>query len=208
MTVLTSSHVELRTTAAPMAAFAVAGSLAHNLQHAGYRSHSTGCSETASCWFWVQLNFVKRCPKCLLDKDISEYNKSANRRDGLQVYCRSCQRGIDRAFYHANESRKEGVRGTVEAARAAAQEFVWEYLKRHPCVDCGESDPIVLDFDHVRGTKVRAVCSLVSAGFAIAVISTEIQKCEVRCANCHRRKTAQRAGNWWKDKAARRTLLA
>ena len=42
-----------------MAVFAVAGSLAHNLQHAGYRSRSTGCSETASCWFWAPVISVQ-----------------------------------------------------------------------------------------------------------------------------------------------------
>jgi hypothetical protein len=62
------------------------------------------------------------------------------------------------------------------------------------CVDCGESDPIVLEFDHVRGEK-RADIGRMSQVATWAKIEDEIAKCELRCANCHRRKTA-RQFNW------------
>ena len=59
------------------------------------------------------------------------------------------------------------------------------------CVDCGESDPRCLDFDHVRGKKLRSV-SLMKTGYSVKVLREEIAKCEVRCANCHRKRTAER----------------
>lgn len=64
------------------------------------------------------------------------------------------------------------------------------YLLGHPCVDCGEGDLAVLDFDHVRGDKAGHVPVMCSGGLSWATITREIEKCEVRCANCHRRKTA------------------
>ncbi len=67
-----------------------------------------------------------------------------------------------------------------------------EYLSTHHCVDCGESDPIVLDFDHVRGEKR---CNIAEAGRVLSSLSDleeEIAKCEIRCANCHRRVTYSR----------------
>ena len=70
--------------------------------------------------------------------------------------------------------------------------FVVEYLKHHPCVDCGESDPIVLDFDHIAEKKLD-VSRMIFSQNGIAAIKTEIAKCEVRCANCHRRITALRS---------------
>jgi hypothetical protein len=67
------------------------------------------------------------------------------------------------------------------------------YLALHPCVDCGEADVVCLEFDHVRGRKVRSVALMVNT-HEWAVVEKEIAKCEVRCANCHRRKTARQRG--------------
>ncbi len=71
--------------------------------------------------------------------------------------------------------------------------FVWEYLLQHPCIDCGEKDPVVLEFDHVRGEKTKRIAS-VCQSYSIPKISEEIAKCEVRCANCHRRRHAKEQG--------------
>lgn len=76
--------------------------------------------------------------------------------------------------------------------RAISKRFVRHYLATHPCVDCGESDPVCLDFDH-RNPKKKRYC--IGAGWASGIlpksIIKEIRKCDVRCANCHRRKHAR-----------------
>lgn len=69
------------------------------------------------------------------------------------------------------------------------REYVDKYLKTHPCIDCGESDNVVLEFDHVRGEKKRNISDMILKAFSINAIKTEIEKCDVRCANCHRRVT-------------------
>lgn len=81
---------------------------------------------------------------------------------------------------------------------------LFDYLKQHPCVDCGESRPEVLEFDHVRGKKVRGkdgctidVSSMVSRKYSWKAIEKEIKKCDVRCANCHRIRTVKTRG-WYK----------
>jgi hypothetical protein len=49
----------------------------------------------------------------------------------------------------------------------------------------------VLEFDHVRGVKRAEISKLVPHSSSIENIVTEIEKCVVRCANCHCRKTAR-----------------
>jgi hypothetical protein len=75
---------------------------------------------------------------------------------------------------------------TKEAVKA----FLAEYLQSHPCVDCGESDSIVLEFDHRdRNTKEFNIGDAVRRRYSLTRTKKEVEKCDVRCANCHRRKT-------------------
>jgi hypothetical protein len=100
-----------------------------------------------------------------------------------------------REHYERNRvTIKARARKFAEFARDRNANFLVDYLKKHPCVDCGESDPLVMDFDHVRGKKTAAICLLANRGCSIARISEEIQKCQVRCANCHRRITEKQQG--------------
>lgn len=59
------------------------------------------------------------------------------------------------------------------------------------CVDCGEKNHIVLDFDHIRDKKYN-VSRMIHDGFSWKAIVKEIKKCEVVCANCHRIRTHNR----------------
>ena len=64
------------------------------------------------------------------------------------------------------------------------------------CLDCGVSfpdHPEVYDFDHARGTKKYNVSSLFTS-HTWKRIAAEIKKCDLVCSNCHRIRTAQRAG--------------
>jgi 5-methylcytosine-specific restriction endonuclease McrA len=72
--------------------------------------------------------------------------------------------------------------------------LVRAYLREHLCTDCGEPDIVVLEFDHLRD-KTAAVSALVHQGVSWERVLEEIAKCEVVCANCHRRRTARRAGH-------------
>jgi hypothetical protein len=56
------------------------------------------------------------------------------------------------------------------------------------CVDCGITNHIVLDFDHLRDKKYN-ISRMIHDGFSWAAIKKEIAKCEVVCANCHRVRT-------------------
>jgi len=79
--------------------------------------------------------------------------------------------------------------------REIVRNYVLDYLREHPCVDCGEADPIVLEFDHVH-EKTFNISE--ASGYGLKRIEEEIGKCEVRCANCHRRKTYIQLGRFGK----------
>jgi hypothetical protein len=66
--------------------------------------------------------------------------------------------------------------------------FVRDTLLRSCCVDCGLSDLVVLEFDHVVN-KHANVTQLARRGCSLDCLKREIAKCEIRCANCHRRRT-------------------
>jgi hypothetical protein len=72
------------------------------------------------------------------------------------------------------------------------RQIVTEYLKTHPCVDCGNSDIRVLEFDHVRGIKLGNVSHGVHRTWSVRKLMDEINKCEIRCCNCHRIATIER----------------
>lgn len=82
--------------------------------------------------------------------------------------------------------------------RAKLKLLVYGYLAIHPCVDCGEANAIVLEFDHVRGNKKSSIARMINDCKNWEDIEAEIEKCEVRCANCHRKKTFA-ASQYWKQ---------
>lgn len=74
--------------------------------------------------------------------------------------------------------------------RIKVRASLFEFLSTKKCVDCGESDPITLEFDHrEQNQKFKAVSKMLSGHYSWSSLLKEIEKCDIRCANCHRRKT-------------------
>lgn len=157
-----------------------------------------GCTVlTVQPFFFLREAAVaqKRCVACGELREESEFpwwDEATNRRRGTCRVCKSVQQ--KKWYAKKRETHIANVTENIARARAAAHHFVWDYLSTHPCVDCSESNPIVLEFDHVRGQKRMAVSEMATRGYKIEAIMAEIEKCEVRCGNCHRRKTAATRG--------------
>ena len=66
------------------------------------------------------------------------------------------------------------------AADARNHKLVFEFLARSGCVDCGESDVLVLQFDHLDN-KSDDISWLVGSGCSPSRLARELAKCEIRC---------------------------
>ena len=138
----------------------------------------------------------KRCSGCKQLKLRSDFHRARKNKDGLQSRCKECNNDRAKRFYADNPERcKERDKRRKPGARRQSKLRVLQYLLEHPCVDCGETDPVVLEFDHQRD-KVKALSVLVAQAASWETLQAEIEKCQVRCANCHRRRTAREANNF------------
>ncbi len=167
-------------------------------------SISRGTSASTSCFSRGKPSnkanacSVKQCSRCGLTLPLSEFAR--RRQDGAlcNSYCKACQREYCRAHYRSNSATHNRRRmENAKRHRDRNRRNLYEFLQSKKCIDCGESDACVLDFDHVRGVKAANIGDLVTRPAAWQRILREIEKCEIRCANCHRRKTA-RDFKWFK----------
>jgi hypothetical protein len=122
-----------------------------------------------------------------------ELQLEAKEKGQRDTMCRPCRPAHKSEHYRANK-----VHYVAQAAeskrrlRLTRTRWLREYFESHPCVDCGESDPVVLEFDHLRDKSFDVAQALPYRNWSS--ILAEIEKCEVVCANCHRRRTARRNG--------------
>lgn len=134
---------------------------------------------------------IKHCPSCKQERSVSEFSKNRYRKDGIQTSCKQCQKERDKTYYQSTKIEHDA---TNKRLRLRNQQAVYGYLKTHPCVDCSLSDPVVLTFDHVQGKKLGNVSDMVKRPCSLLTIFNEIEKCEVRCFNCHMIKDFPRRG--------------
>src|SRR5947207_8731105 len=129
---------------------------------------------------------MRACTKCGELKPLEAFPPVRRGEPKLQSWCRDCFAAYGREYYRNNRDvQKSRLLRNTAARRADKQTRMIEYLRTHPCVDCGEADIVVLQFDHLSN-KERNVSSMLSGGWSWYAIEQEIAKCEVRCANCHR----------------------
>lgn len=136
------------------------------------------------------------CSQCKEPKDLEkDFYRHPDCREGFNTKCKDCAKRAANDMYQDAPQR---ILDRVHKRRLRNRQFLWDYYKTHPCVDCDEDDPIVLEMDHVRGKKLGDVSKLVQNTRSLKVIEDEIAKCEVVCSNCHKRRTAATQG-WFSD---------
>lgn len=135
---------------------------------------------------------MKLCSNCNEQKQEEAFNKKEASKDGLQPHCRECSQTRSRKYYSDNrEHHQKNVRVNTERYVERNRRWVWGILLSSSCKDCGDSDPMILEFDHL-GDKVAGISSLIQLPSSLENLQKEINKCDIVCANCHRRRTYSR----------------
>ena len=136
---------------------------------------------------------TKRCSMCGKHKQLGEFAWRRIKLNQRDTYCRPCRAEYKQEHYRANKQRYIAqARQRKKALVEERTQYLVAFLREHPCVDFGEGDPIVLEFDHLRDKKFSISAGI--QGRRWQDVLDEIAKCQVVCANCHRRRTAKRGG--------------
>ena len=123
---------------------------------------------------------MKICSICKVSKETSEFHCN---KKGLFAWCKQCRREKDKVYHQSRDLPTKYKR--VRERMLINKQLLLDYLLIHPCEHCGEKDPVVLEFHHLRD-KINNVSNMMSYN-SWKTIYKEVLKCSVLCANCHRK---------------------
>jgi hypothetical protein len=125
----------------------------------------------------------RKCGSCKKIKSLKNYQERyyASGNHGYDSSCKPCV-SIRHQISGRNRNRE-------------ARELVFNYLLKHPCIDCGETNVLALEFDHVHSKKFD-IGNALNNNVMIDLIKAEIKKCVIRCSSCHRIKTHKELNSW------------
>lgn len=143
---------------------------------------------------------MKICSVCKTEKELNEfYTWTWKGETKPRASCKACQQKRCKIWHEEN---KEEVcirsKKNREIRNDKARAYIIEYLTKNHCTDCKATNLMILEFDHL-GDKEFTIAKLLQSSAALSRIISEIKKCEVVCANCHRIRTYTRNQSYrWK----------
>ena len=134
------------------------------------------------------MEYSKICSKCKKVKPLESFHIKNKEKGWRSSSCKSCMIIYRKEHYERNkEYYQNKTKKRNKKLREDNTKKLIEYLLEHPCVDCGESNIMTLEFDH-QGNKSYNISEGISSKKWKEILK-EIFKCQVRCANCHSKKT-------------------
>lgn len=147
---------------------------------------------------------MKYCSICHKRKPFGEFYLRSAAENRYHAQCKECykvQRQRSYKMHYIKYGDEYRIRARKRKARqyAALREKLIQYLKGKSCVVCGEKDIRTLEFDHINpGSKAFGISRGITDGRKWSDIQAEINKCQILCANCHKKRTAEQFG-WYKQ---------
>lgn len=118
---------------------------------------------------------LKVCSKCNGDpKPIGEFHTRPNGKP--YSYCKACHRNYTHDHYERNKaSYVAKAQRNNQRYVEKIQDWILDYFKTHHCIDCGEDDPLVLEFDHRDGeSKDFEIGKVIHRGWKLTRIIEEV----------------------------------
>ena len=148
-----------------------------------FASYRKGGSKRLAQRKALQAKGKRKCKGCNKTKSLSQFHPRthANGSEGWEGKCKPCVAiRMKENYKHKNKDTRK---------------LVFDYLKKHPCVDCGENNVLALEFDHVHSKKFD-IGDALNRNTTIDLIKKEMKKCVIRCSTCHRIKTHLEINSW------------
>ena len=121
----------------------------------------------------------------------------------LHAQCKDCYKEHRKTYYvehYAKYSDAYRERAKLRRLKLKRQNQInlVKYMHDKSCAHCAENDIRVLEFDHINpANKSFSIARAINDGKSWDIILTEINKCQILCSNCHKKRTATQYG-WFK----------
>lgn len=132
---------------------------------------------------------MKKCIKCNIEKKTTDFHFKNKKLNIRNTTCKKCSSKYKKEHYNKNKTKyikKAKERNTV--VREENRQNIFNFLKDKKCVDCKKNNILVLEFDHID-PSLKSFNVTDSLDSSWKTILKEIEKCEIRCCNCHKVKT-------------------
>ena len=140
---------------------------------------------------------MKQCTKCNKEKDLSEFSFKNKKLSILSSQCKDCHKEYSK--FHYENNKQSYIKKAVDRNKNIHVEYklLTDEIKSVGCKYCPEKDICCLDFHHINDDKEYNISTMISSGYSKETLLKEIAKCEVVCANCHRKihKSLRRESN-------------
>lgn len=126
---------------------------------------------------------MKTCSRCKQTYPITSFHTKKSNKDGLQKNCKTCKTEYNKKHYINNKTK---YKQKAKKHRAVLREWYIEFKKQLSCLNCGESDWRCLDHHH-KDPSIKEFTISLYYTVSKNKLLRELEKCEVLCANCHRK---------------------
>lgn len=117
---------------------------------------------------------TKLCTKCGKMLPLEMFDKDRNQ-------CKDCRKA-----YRKQRRKEHPEIHLAQQLRRQKRQGDWINEQKTPCIICGESEPMCIDFHHIDPNEKEFTIGK-HRSRSKTWLSTEIKKCVCVCANCHRK---------------------